>query len=244
MDGKIYNYKEKGKHLQTNTLNLKNSTNSFKNDIIYLKTSQNADKSAKIKPNKFKQKNKDFFTNYRTLNQFHSNRKKQKEMQLNSKALIFKKKFNINLNTDRYKNKSKQSKIKAKIILTDPNKLKKSNSNYNHKNNTNIIKNKINEKTFNDLPKIITYNIEQKNENNLFGADNEINIEYQKLKKLWEETGVTKSFIKNFEMINNFDINNDNKEEIFQLIKAEINQMSQFKNDIVKAMKLIEKREE
>ena len=176
MDGKIYNYKEKGKHLQTNTLNLKNSTNSFKNDIIYLKTSQNADKSAKIKPNKFKQKNKDFFTNYRTLNQFHSNRKKQKEMQLNSKALIFKKNFNINLNTDRYKNKSKQSKIKAKIILTDPNKLKKSNSNYNHKNNTNIIKNKINEKTFNDLPKIITYIIEQKDENNLFGADNEINI--------------------------------------------------------------------
>ena len=37
--------------------------------------------------------------------------------------------------------------------------------------------------------------------------------EYQKLRQIWEETGVTKSFIKNFEKINN-KINMDNSEDM------------------------------
>jgi len=36
MDDKIYNYKEKGKQIQNNQLNLKKTKNFFKKDIQYI----------------------------------------------------------------------------------------------------------------------------------------------------------------------------------------------------------------
>ena len=52
--------------------------------------------------------------------------------------------------------------------------------------------------------------------------------------------------MRNFEAININNINNinNNKDDLLQIIKSETNLMTQFKNDIIKTVKLIEKREE
>ena len=246
MDDKIYNYKEKGNNFQNNQLNMKRTRNSFKNDIINCKTSsQKTNMSLKIKTNKLKELNKYNSSNYKTLNQFRANKSKPKEKQLNN--VFLKTNLNNNINTTRSINKLKHSKIKTKILLTEPNKKKTPSSNLKFQHKINNLKSKNNIKKNIDLPMITDINTEnkRKNENFILFVDNsEINIEYEKLKKIWEETGVTKTFIKNFEIINNKNINNDNLEEVLQIIKAEIFQMNQFKNDLMKSLKLVEKREE
>ena len=85
MDDKIYNYKEKGNNFQNNQLNMKRTRNSFKKDIINCKTSsQKTNISLKIKTNKLKELNKYNSSNYKTLNQFRTNKSKPKEKQLNN----------------------------------------------------------------------------------------------------------------------------------------------------------------
>ena len=246
MDDKIYNYKEKGKQIQNNQLNLKKTKNFFKKDIINCKTSsKNNNISLNIKANKLKELNKYNSSNYKTLNQFRTNKSKPKEIQSNN--IFLNTNLNRNINTARNKSKSKHTQIKTKFLFTDPNMKKTPSAYLKNKNKINNLKNnKISKKNI-DLPLFTDINKgkRQKNENFILLEDNsEINIEYEKLKKIWEETGVTKTFIKNFEIINNKNINNDNLDEVLQIIKAEIYQMSQFKNDLMKSLKLVEKREE
>ena len=232
MDDNIYNYKEKMKKLNNNQMTFKKQRNPFKKDILLYKTStKNTDRSLKMKTNRFNQQNKYDSSNYRTLNQFRSNKTKEKELKLNKKQNFLKNKLNNDINSFKYKNKSKPSKIKTKILLTEPDKLEKSNSNLKHSTNADNKKNKI-KKDILELPLVSNLNNKNNTENNiLHDNDPEIESEYKKLKKIWEETGVTKTFKRNFEIINN-NMNNDNKEDILQIIKAEINQMSQFKNEI------------
>ena len=218
MDDKIYKYKEKAKYLQGNNKKQKRSN---KNDINFYKTSSQ-DRSLKIKQKIFKEDNEFNLGNYKTLNQFRRNKTKGKEMKLNEKIL----KTNNNIISKRYKNNSKPSKIKQKFLLTEPNKSKESYLKTKNSSNKDYKKNKIFEKKVVDLPLVPSLNIKKNIDNNdnyiLFENESEINNEYRKLRKIWEETGVTRTFIKNFQIINNNKISDDNNEGILQIIKAEI----------------------
>ena len=66
--------------------------------------------------------------------------------------------------------------------------------------------------------------------------------EYENLKSLWNELGITNNFIQNFEYMNNN--KNNNRDEILQIIKTEKKQMLQFKNEFLRVLKEIEKRED
>ena len=74
-----------------------------------------------------------------------------------------------------------------------------------------------------------------------FEEDNDLAEEYEKLRKIWDELGVTSIYIDNFEAI----INNENnsKEEIMLNLRNEQKQMIKFKEDIKKVVAEILKRE-
>ena len=245
MDPLIQNYKEKGKISKPHQTNYKKTSNSFKKDIIYYKTlGQNFESNEKMKKLINKPSNKLTSAKYRQLIQhtnYSNNKIRGLNMNLPNKIYL-----KTNEKEKKNKEKSKPSNYKLKLTLTDNNKLRISHSNFKTQNNMKNINDNFTKKLSAELPlvqnKLNKKNID-KNNNKLFKEDSELNSEYQKLRQIWEETGVTKSFIKNFEKINN-KINMDNSEDMQQIIKAEINQMTQFKNDIIKTVKLIEKREE
>ena len=245
MEPLIQNYKEKGKISKPHQTNYKKTSNSFKKDIIYYKTlGQNFGSNEKMKKLINKPSNKLTSAKYRQLIQ-HTNysNNKIRGLNMNIPNKIY---LKTNEKEKKNKEKSKPSNYKLKLTLTDNNKLRISHSNFKTQNNMKNINDNFTKKLSAELPlvqnKLNKKNID-KNNNKLFKEDSELNSEYQKLRQIWEETGVTKSFIKNFEKINN-KINMDNSEDMQQIIKAEINQMTQFKNDIIKTVKLIEKREE
>ena len=77
--------------------------------------------------------------------------------------------------------------------------------------------------------------------NILYEEDNDISDEYEILKKIWKEVGVTDVYIENFEtVINNL---NNKKEEILQNLRNEEKQMIKFKEELLKVVSEIEKRE-
>ena len=61
----------------------------------------------------------------------------------------------------------------------------------------------------------------------IYEADNELAEEYDKLRKIWKEAGVTDVYIDNFETVTNS--KNNTKEEILQYLKNEESQMSKKK---------------
>ena len=243
MDTLIHNYKDKGKLSKGFQINNKKASNSLKKDIIYYKAHEkNFEKSAKLKTSVDKPMNKLNSARYNKLIQkTNYSNNKIRSLNMNMPNKIY-----LQTKSNKTKEKSKQPNYKLKIALTVTNKLRTSHSNLKSKNNIKNIKDKYFKKQSAELPlvqnKISRQNIDKFN-NKLFKEDSELNKEYQKLNQIWEETGVTKTYIKNFEKINNNKYI-DNTEEIQQIINAEINQMTQFKNDIIKTVKLIEKRNE
>ena len=76
----------------------------------------------------------------------------------------------------------------------------------------------------------------------LFEQDPEIMSEYEDLKILWSELGITDNFIRNFELMNNN--RNNNRDDILQIILTEKKQMVKFKNELMRVIREIEKRED
>ena len=242
MDKKIYNYKEKRKLSKINEVNKQKPRNQKSKDLIYFKSSAKSnEKKMILKINKNNQPYKLNPTKYKTINQNSYQNLRGTKNQTNN--LYLKTDFNNNVNI--FKNKSKP-KQKLKLALTEPNKLQAFYPNMLSKNKINNVRDKFEENNYGDLPLVPSLSKTQNFVNNkkIYKEDSEINIEYQNLLQIWEETGVIKNYMKNFEIVNLNNINEDNKDEILQIIKAEIIQMTKFKNDIIKTMKLIEKREE
>ena len=235
MDKKIQTLKQK--------LNLEKKRSSSKKDAIYCKTSaQNTENSINIniniKTEKFKHNNKGLKSaNYKISTKSLKNNKSNNNYNNKSKDIQFKTIFlntniNNNIYTTKYNNYSKPKK-NLRIVLTEPdNKLKLSNSNI-----------KLKSKNKDLMPYLPKVNKKLDLDNNIFELYPEISNEYQNLKKIWKEIGVTSSFMKNFEIINK-NVNDNNKKDILEIIKSEVYQINQFKNEIIKTMKLIQKREE
>ena len=75
----------------------------------------------------------------------------------------------------------------------------------------------------------------------VYEEDNELADEYDKLRKIWKEAGVTDLYMDNFETITNNQ--NNSKEEILQSLKNEEEQMIKFKEEMLKVVSEIIKRE-
>ena len=75
----------------------------------------------------------------------------------------------------------------------------------------------------------------------IYEADNELAEEYDKLRKIWKEAGVTDIYMDNFETVTNN--KNNTKKEILQYLKNEESQMIKFKEEMVKIVSEIIKRE-
>jgi hypothetical protein len=128
------------------------------------------------------------------------------------------------------KKSNKSSKVSISINCSNKDNLKNKNlgsSNKKKKNNELI-------------EKIMENKYESKA--TLFGDDMEIMSEYENLKSIWNELGITNNFIQNFEYMNNN--KNNNRDEVLQIIKTEKKQMLQFKNELLRVLKEIEKRED
>ncbi len=128
------------------------------------------------------------------------------------------------------KRNNKSNKISFNLYCTNKSDQKNKNKKYGtaHKTNNELIE------------KIMENKYEPKA--TLFSDDMEIMSEYENLKSLWNELGITNNFIQNFEYMNNN--KNNNRDEILQIIKTEKKQMLQFKNELLRVLKEIEKREE
>ena len=66
----------------------------------------------------------------------------------------------------------------------------------------------------------------------IYEADNELAEEYDKLRKIWKDAGVTDVYMDNFETVTNN--KNNSKEEILQYLKNEESQMIKFKEEMLK----------
>ena len=75
----------------------------------------------------------------------------------------------------------------------------------------------------------------------VYEEDNELAEEYEKLRKIWREAGVTDVYIDHFETITNNE--NNNKEEILLNLRNEEQQMIKFKEEMLKVVSEIIKRE-
>ena len=75
----------------------------------------------------------------------------------------------------------------------------------------------------------------------VYKEDNELAEEYEKLRKIWKDVGVTDVYIDNFEAVTNNE--NNSKEEILQSLKNEELQMTKFKEEMLKVVSEIIKRE-
>ena len=75
----------------------------------------------------------------------------------------------------------------------------------------------------------------------IYEEDNELAEEYGKLRNIWREAGVTDVYIDNFETITNNQ--NNNREEILLSLKNEKQQMIKFKEEMLKVVSEIIKRE-
>ena len=75
----------------------------------------------------------------------------------------------------------------------------------------------------------------------VYEEDNELAQEYEKLRKIWREVGVTDTYIDNFETVTNNE--NNNKEEILLHLRNEEQQMIKFKEEMLKVVSEIIKRE-
>ena len=75
----------------------------------------------------------------------------------------------------------------------------------------------------------------------LYEEDNELAEQYEKLRTIWKEAGVTDVYIDNFETVTNNQ--NNTREEILQSLKNEQLQMIKFKEDVLKLVSEIMKRE-
>jgi hypothetical protein len=81
----------------------------------------------------------------------------------------------------------------------------------------------------------------QRKRNIVYEEDNELAEEYDKLRKIWKEAGVTDVYIDNYETVTNNQ--NNTKEEIMHNLKNEEQQMTKFKEEMLKVVSEIIKRE-
>jgi hypothetical protein len=249
--------KEKDKNERKYSNNYKNSP-LLQKDIIYCKnTLQN--NNTNINKNISKRINKNISSNrvrsaHYTINsrKFSEIKNKNKDKELDKKSKELKKIYlSNNYNNNLYNATNYNSKDKSlRAYLSSINRKTHSNIKINSaKKNKNKL-NKISLKNINKNKKYVKNNgliekiIENKYESKVsfFEDDLEIMKEYDELKTLWHELGITNNFIQNFEYMNNN--KNNNREDVLQLIKTEKKQMTQFKNEFMKVLKEIEKRED
>ena len=143
----------------------------------------------------------------------------------------------------------KYSKAKSYLYLSiqdRPTSVKASNHNFLYQSKT---KKNYYQSTDMNYPNI-TLNSNNISQNNIpfqrrrkiiYEADNELAEEYDKLRKIWKEAGVTDVYMDNFEAVTNS--KNNTKREILQYIKNEENQMIKFKEEMLKLVSEILKRE-
>ena len=81
----------------------------------------------------------------------------------------------------------------------------------------------------------------QRKRNIVYEEDNELADEYDKLRKIWKEAGVTDVYIDNYETVTNNQ--NNTKEEILHNLKNEEQQMIKFKEELLKVVSETIKRE-
>ena len=238
-----------------NPSNLKNQQNILQKDIIYCKnTIQNNNPNININISiKSDKKNKTVNRISSAHYTINSRLFKNINKSIDIKKLNEKNKNNYYTNIGIY-NKTSNSNSKKKSLkayLINPTRNSKSNPKMNSskKNSNKLKKINLNNLKFQKVKKygnnqIIEKIIRNKYEpkNNLFEEDLTIMTEYENLKNIWRELGITSNFVYNFEYMNNN--HNNDKDEILQIIKAEKKQMFQFKNDFMRVLKEIEKREE
>ena len=81
----------------------------------------------------------------------------------------------------------------------------------------------------------------QRRRKRIYEPDNELAEEYDKLRKIWKEAGVTDVYMDNFETVTNS--KNNTKKEILQYLKNEKSQMIKFKEEMMKIVSEVIKRE-
>ena len=222
-------------------------------DIIYCKnTIQNNNPNININiniknNNKTKSSNRVLSAHY-TINSKHY---KQINKSLGKKRPYELKKIYLNTINNATNSNSKKKSLRNYLTKNHSNSKQRINinSNKNKLNKINIkVKhlskdNKVNKKAFNNnmlIEKIVENKFGAKG--SLFEEDLEIMGEYEELKSLWRDLGITNNFVQNFEYMNNN--KTINREEVLQIIKAEKKQMIQFKNELLRVLKEIEKRED
>ena len=222
---------------------LKTSQTSIKKDYINCNntiqnTNPNININISIKNNKFKS---------------ISNRVKSAHYTINSKPLNNSAKKNINNYNYNYNinnNYNYNTNFNTRSLRARSNRNKNSLSNqkiqsakpgekYNNLNYNNLNRGRYNKNNF-LLRKMIENKYQQKP--SLFEQDPEIMSEYENLKYLWSELGITDNFIRNFELMNNN--RNNNRDDILQIILTEKKQMVKFKSELMRVIREIEKRED
>ena len=154
------------------------------------------------------------------------------------------------------KNKKYESQEKLKIYKDNsisnnfkstqnrPTSVKQTHQNYFYPNKRKIVYNS--EMNYPQLT-LNTTNIQgnnvplQRRRKIVYEEDNELADEYDILRKIWKEAGVTDTYIDNFETITNNEKNS--KLEIMQSLKNEEQQMIKFKEEMLKVVSEIIKRE-
>lgn len=103
------------------------------------------------------------------------------------------------------------------------------------------ISTELNAITLNTANSQVNYFPLQRKRKIIYEKDDELAGEYDKLRKIWKEAGVTDVYIDNFETVTNN--KNNTKQEILQSLKNEEQQMIKFKEEMLKVVSEIIKRE-
>ena len=186
-----------------------------------------------------------------TSNNMFSNKSRNKmpSLRLNSANNSLIKNKNKNLSQDKLKYFKANKYINTNNYLTIQNR---STSVKNHPNNF-LYQKKNKNINFGQSLDLnypnINISVSQNNNNILYQrkrqiiyeADNDLAEEYDKLRKIWKEAGVTDVYIDNFETVTNS--KNNTKEEILQYLKNEETQMIKFREEMLKIVSEIIKRE-
>ena len=201
-------------------------------------TNPNININISIKNNKFKPTSNRIKSAHYTINSKPANNSAKKN--INNYNYNYNINNNYNYNTN-YNTKSLRARsIRNKnFISNQKTQSAKPRDKYNNLNYNTLNGGRYNKNNF-----LIRKMIENKYQHglSLFEQDPEIMSEYEDLKILWNELGITDNFIRNFELMNNN--RNNNRDDILQIILTEKKQMVKFKNELMRVIREIEKRED
>ena len=222
---------------------LKTSQSSTKKDYINCNnpirnTNPNININIIIKNNKFKSISNRIKSAHYTINSKPRNNSAKKN--INNYNYNYNINNNYNYNTNFNTRSIRARSIRNKnSISNQKTQSAKPRDKYNNLNYNSLNGGRYNKNNF-----LIRKMIENKYQHglSLFEQDPEIMSEYEDLKILWNELGITDNFIRNFELMNNN--RNNNRDDILQIILTEKKQMVKFKNELMRVIREIEKRED